>query len=192
MVTTYDGRTKEEWLKELEGVREFNRRHLLAMFAVLGIPETFLDVGCGDGGMVVTASALGVSAFGVDQLVENDNEIFFHHNLVDPFQLPQPVSLVTCLEVAEHLHSSAHAVLCDTLANNLAIGSGNFLVFTSAYPGQGGSAHLSERPAQYWHNEFALRHLNFRLDITRNLSLVWSNINSPLFYLAANVMVFEK
>lgn len=197
MVTLYDGRTQEDWEKELEASREFNVRHLLALFAMFGVPETMLDVGCGDGTMVRTAVMLGIRAYGVDQLQKSydpkstENNLF-HHNLVNPFRLPVQVKMVLCLETAEHLHESAHATLCETLVENLEPGRGNFLIFSAAYPGQGGNGHLSERPAQYWHKEFSLRSMNFRKDLTSQLALLWSNIGSPLFQLASNVMVFEK
>lgn len=197
MVTLYDGRTKEDWEKELESSREFNVRHLLALFSMFGVPDSMLDVGCGDGTMVKTARKLGVIAYGLDQLVsqlsiEEDEIFLFHHNLVNPFKLITQVKMVLCLETAEHLHESAHATLCETLVDNLEPGRGNFLIFSAAYPGQGGNGHLAERPAQYWHKEFSLRSMNFRKDMTSQLALLWSNINSPLFQLASNVMVFEK
>ena len=192
MVTLYDGSAREEWLAELVNAAPHNRRLLLALYAVLGIPEKHLDVGCGDGTMVRTALMLGVDAVGVDQLVEANSQHFYHHNLVDVFDLKHGFDLVTCFEVAEHLDPSAHASLCESLTANLAEGRGHYLVFTSAHPGQGGNGHLSERPAAYWHNEFSLRHLNFRRDLTTELALVWSNIDTPLYWMAANVMVFEK
>ena len=192
MVALYDGRLRTDWTAELLPSQEYNRRHLLALFALTGIPASYLDVGCGDGTMVRMARQMGVSAFGVDQLVEGDGDGFYHRNLVDRFILDNPVHLVTSFEVAEHLHESAHARLCDTLCENLKAGTGNFLVFTAAHPGQGGNGHLSERPAQYWHNEFFLRHLNYRKDVTTELALLWSHINSPLGYMAGNAMVFEK
>lgn len=191
-MATYDGRERDAWLEELGKVSADNVRHLLALFALLGIPESYLDVGCGDGSMVNAALRLGVRAFGVDQLVEKDTEVFFHKNLVDPFRLKRPVAMVTCFEVAEHLHESSHATLCETLAGNLEPGREHYLIFTAAYPGQGGNGHISERPAAYWHNEFSLRGLNHRRDLTINLALLWSNINSPLSFFPANVMVFEK
>lgn len=189
---TYDGVSREAWFDELKPQNEWNYRHLLAAFALLGEPDSMLDVGCGLGSIVEISHKLGVNAFGVDQLINYESDYFFHANLVERFRLDSQVNLVWCTELAEHLDSSAHAVLCDTLADNLQEGRGNYLVFSSAYPNQGGTGHLSERPAKYWQDEFSLRNLNFRRDLTVNLALLWSNIGSPLYWLAANVMVFEK
>ena len=49
----YDGTTREEWLNGLKETSEYNVRHLLSAFALMGIPKSYLDVGCGDGAMVV-------------------------------------------------------------------------------------------------------------------------------------------
>lgn len=195
MNNTYDGLTREMWHDELNPLSAWNTRHLMAAFAMLGIPATMLDVGCGDGTMVNTARALGCTAYGVDQLVEGTWGLhFFHHNLVDLFKLPEDkqVNMVICLEVAEHLHFTAHPTLCDTFHQNLLPGSGNFLIFSAAFPNQGGMGHVSERPSKYWLDELSLRGFNYRKDITVQLSLLWSNINSPLYWLASNVMLFEK
>lgn len=196
---TYDNISKDDWFLELEPQMSWNDRHALAAFSLLGIPKSLLDVGCGMGRVVHVADALGSDAYGVDQLITpredqwiQINNRFFHANLVEKFDLPEPVNMVWCTEVAEHLDPSAHATLCDTLCDNLAEGRGNYLVFSSAYPNQSGTGHVSERPAMYWKDQFALRNLNWRKDLTVNLALLWSNIGSPLYWLAANVMVFEK
>jgi hypothetical protein len=190
---TYDGYKHENWMNGLSETDEANARHILAAFARLGIPKSYLDVGCGTGAMVNTARKLGVEAYGVDQLVENGwPPYFYHHNLVDPFRLPvKPVELVTCFEVGEHLHESAHAQLCDTIANNLAYG-GNYLLFSAARPGQAGTGHCACRPAEYWHNEFLLRGLSYNAYMTMSLAHIFSILNTPLSYLWDNLIVFER
>jgi len=193
MKVTYDGFSHDLWTEGLNDSSLFNIRHLLCAFARLGIPKSYLDIGCGTGTMVNTARMLGVDAFGVDQLVEEGTwpSHFYHKNLVDYFKLPQEVELVTCIEVGEHLHESAHATLCDTICNNLAHG-GNYLIFSAARPGQGGTGHISCRPAEYWAQEFIARGLTQNLHLTMNLALLFSNINTPLNYWWDNLMVFEK
>lgn len=191
---TYDGVPPEKWMKDLTEMDGHNGRHILAAFALFGIPESYLDVGCGTGAMVKVAQKLGVVAYGVDQLVTPEwGAEFYHENLVNKFVLPDgPVDMVSSFEVGEHLDESAHATFCDTLCNNLKGGGNHFLLFSAARPGQGGTRHVACRPAEYWHNEMLLRGVSFNHFITLNLALLWSNIKSPLSYLADNLMVFEK
>jgi cyclopropane fatty-acyl-phospholipid synthase-like methyltransferase len=172
----------------------WNIKHLLSLFALFEVPAKFLDVGCGNGIMVKTARKLGCEAYGVDQLVEPDwPDYFFHKNLVDYFELQNgPVDIVTCIEVAEHLHESAHATFCDTICNNLAYGNNKFLIFSAARPGQDGTGHIATRPAHYWAEQFIMRGLTANDIMTMNLSLLWSRIKSPLNYFYDNLMVFHK
>lgn len=188
----YDGYSKANWFHGLSEFDVYNVKHLLALFALIGIPKSYLDVGCGTGIMVKTAEKLGVDAFGVDQLVDETwPKNFFHKNLVDRFELPQrPVELVTSLEVGEHLHETAHATYCGTLCDNLA--PHGLLVFTAARPGQGGTGHVALRPAEYWHYEFRIRGLAYQDNLTMNLALLWAKIQSPLNYMSDNLMCFEK
>ena len=187
----YDGRTRDSWIEELSAQYSWDVRHALAAFSLLGLPKSFLDVGCGLGMIVEFANRMVIDAYGVDQLAE-DTKHFKNVNLVNAFDLKKKFSMVWCIEVAEHLDASAHATLCDSLVRHLSEGRGNYLVFSSAYPNQGGTGHLSERPAKYWQDQFALRNLGFRKDLSVSLSLLWSHIDSPLFWLPANVMIFEN
>lgn len=188
----YDGYSREIWINGLTDTDKYNIRHILSLFALFGIPKSYLDVGCGTGIMVKTAEKLGVRAYGVDQLVDDTwASNFYHKNLVDRFELPErPVELVTSFEVGEHLHETAHATFCGTLCDNLA--PKGTLIFTAARPGQGGTGHVACRPAEYWHQEFILRGLAYRDDYTMNLALLWARIRSPLNYMTDNLMVFEK
>lgn len=192
-IQTYDGVLYETWMNGLDGTSMLNVRHILAAFALLGVPHSYLDVGCGDGAMVNAARLLGVEAWGIDQLVDDKTwpAYYLHRNLVDFTELPHQVELVTCFEVAEHIHESAHNTLCDTICSNLAAGQ-NYLLFGAARPGQGGAGHISNRPSEYWHQRFIERHLTYDGNLTMNLAAVWSRINSPLNYFYDNLMVFEK
>lgn len=188
----YDGFSKDLWLSGLTETDGYNVKHLLSLFALIGVPKSYLDVGCGTGAMVKTAEKLGVFAYGVDQLVDDTwPKNFFHKNLVDRFLLPGgPVELVTSFEVGEHLHESAHSTYAGTLCDNLL--PGGYLVFSAARPGQGGTGHVACRPAEHWHHEFQLRGVAYNGFMTMNLALLWSNIKSPLNYMWDNLIVFNK
>jgi len=192
-VTTYDNVPHEHWMNELNNVDRWNIKHILSAFSLFDLPESMLDVGCGNGTMVRIARKLGVDAYGIDQLVEPSWEpYFFHKNLVDLFILHLKVDIVISLEVAEHLHPSAHTTYCETLCNNLKEGVNKFLIFSAARPGQGGTGHISCEPASYWSHEFYLRGLTANDLMTSRLALLWSKIDSPLGHLSDNLMVFHK
>ena len=88
MTETYDDVPPGMWdgLAEMD---DYNIKHILSLFALIGIPESYLDLGCGTGIMVEMAQKLGVRAYGVDQLVDKDDprEGFYHANLVNKFIL---------------------------------------------------------------------------------------------------------
>lgn len=193
MRPTFDGQTAEEWIDGNSSMRPHNIKHILATFAYFGIPESFLDIGCGDGAMVEIARKLGVQAYGVDQIVQEDwPDYYFYRNIVDPFRLPSPVDMVFCAEVAEHIHETSHGHLMDTLTENMKSGVSAHLIFTAAHPGQDGTGHVATRPAVYWRRELTNRGLTYSRMDTLNLALLWSHIESPLGHLATNLQVFEK
>jgi len=196
-MTTYDGELHETWMNGLNRMDRWNIKHILALFALVEIPPVYLDVGCGNGRMVRTARMLGSEAYGVDQLVEPSWEpYFFHKNLVDYFTLPdgKKADIITCFEVCEHLHPSAHSTISDTLCNNLKQGTDKYLIFSAARPGQMGTRHIkgSCRTSDYWAEQFILRGLTANDMMTTRLALIWSKINSPLNYFSENLMVFHK
>lgn len=193
---TYDHIPPETWLDGLQKMDPYNIKHLLVTFAYFGIPESMMDVGCGTGIMVKTAQKLGVRAYGLDQLVHPDwgisGEGFYHQNLVDFWKAPEPVDIVFCIEVAEHLHASAHSTLCKTLCENIKEGPDHHLIFSAARPGQAGAGHIACRPNYEWHREMIANHMSWNKEATMNLALLYSNCRSPLDYFYDNLMVFSR
>ena len=199
MGVTYDGRPIEEWMDGLKEMDLNNIRHLLSLFGFLGIPESYLDVGCGTGIMVKIAQKLGVRSYGIDQLVDESDKVnwpdgFHHINLVDFWEAPEPVDVVTCVEVAEHIHPTAHATLCRTLCQNIKEGPDHYLIFSAARPGQLGAGHFPDacRPAEYWHEQMLVYNMHFDKEATMNLALLFSNTRSNLNYWWDNLIVFQR
>lgn len=183
-----------DWVKLLAPHDKWNEKHIMLAFSLFGIPQSYLDIGSGTGAMVNLAKKLGVEAYGVDQ-IERDNVNLFTHNLTEPMSVsalggPSLFKMVTSIEVAEHIPEESHDVFCDTIANH--VKREGILIFTSAHPGQDGEGHIGVKAAPYWRAKFHDRGLSFRFDYTTWLALLWSNINSPLFWLPANLQVFNR
>ena len=194
MTKLHDGRTQDAWVKELAKEDNWNERHALALFGLIGVQQTYLDVGSGTGAWVNIARKLGTRAWGVDQL-ERPEGYFFQADLREPFSLAKKcgksvVDLVTCFEVAEHLPPECDNYICDTCASH--VRQGGLLFWTSAYPGQGGHAHIGIRPNVHWHDKFHERGLTYVPILSRQIALLWSNIDSRLMYLSSNIQVFAR
>jgi len=200
----YDGNTANKWYAELMGDNNWVRRHLLSVFSLFDLPQSFLDVGCGTGMSVLTARQLGMDAFGVDQLIgsappgdwTHEEGWFSHADLRKPWNLtqiegaPSVVDMVISWEVAEHIPRDNAHIFIQTIASHVKIGG--MLIFTSAHPGQGGTEHIGIRPAHEWREMFHERGLTYRQDYTERLVVHWLGIRSPLMWLSSNVQIFVR
>lgn len=186
----------ESWFRSLEQYRPFNETAMLAVMAHLGVPDTMLDMGCGDGEMVRTAMAQGCAAFGIERntavfeegIADDLFELIFMRDLSRP--LPNnghTYDLVMCLEVAEHLPESA----ADVFVENVASRVGKYLVFSAAAPGQGGDGHINCQPQEYWRRKFESKGLVYEADKTAQLQETWRWTTGPMFWLPQNLQVFS-
>lgn len=177
------------WLAGLAEFDAYNVRHLLAMFALFGLPDSYLDVGSGTGAMVRAARQLGVEAWGVDRLPRPESWLL-ERDLAEPLDLQAQYRIVSCIEVAEHLPNQATEQLCFTLARHVRLGG--ILIFTAALPGQQGDGHQVLQPPVWWRERLTQQGLTYCHGLTVKLALLWSNIWTPLGHLPANLQVFSR
>jgi SAM-dependent methyltransferase len=151
-------------------------------------PRSVLDVGCGAGAWVRAYLEAGaVDVMGVDGPYLQAHQLLFTPSkfrtadVARPFTLGRSFDMAQCLEVAEHLDSSAAETLVDNLTAHAEI-----IVFSAAPPGQGGEHHVNERPYDYWRGLFENRGYAFH-DFVRPAILVrgdiepWYRYNTMLF-----------
>ena len=119
-------------------------------------PKTVVDVGCGIGTWLHVWQQHGINDYlGIDgdhvrNYLRIDHEKFSGANLEEKIKLNGKFDLVTCLEVAEHIHAKYAATLIASLCS-----LGDVIVFSAAIPGQGGTGHYNEQYPQYWVELFA-------------------------------------
>jgi len=133
------------------GAHSSARRILSVLLGALPI-RSVLDVGCGRGAWLAEWTRAGVDdVFGVDgghvdaARLEVPGEHFRALDVGRPFDLGRRFDLVQCLEVGEHLPSADARVLVENLVRH-----GSLVLFSAAVPGQGGEAHVNERPPSFW------------------------------------------
>jgi SAM-dependent methyltransferase len=142
-----------EWQR---GGADESARAMLPVVLDLVSPSSVLDVGCGTGVWLRTASDLGVTdIFGVDggagPLVIPE-ESFRRVDLEQPLDLGRRFDLVICMEVAEHLEPSRAESLVRDLCR-----AADVVLFSAAIPGQGKPGtgeHVNEQWQSYWANLF--------------------------------------
>jgi hypothetical protein len=129
--------------------------------------ESIVDAGCGSGAWIRTAIEEGLEkAYGIDltssiELI-NKNTDFKEYldsgriELIERDFVSNPISefpkadVAVCLEVLEHLPPSIAGSLVSRLTE-----SSDFVIFSAAQPGQGGTYHINEQELRYWVDQFA-------------------------------------
>jgi SAM-dependent methyltransferase len=121
-----------------------------------GTPTSLLDVGCGTGTWLAAAIQMGVPDVlgidGVDLTPEHllfPAERFMKVDLGSPVRLGRRFAAALCLEVAEHLESTAAMGLIDTLTAH-----SDLVVFSAACPRQIGQHHVNCQWPSYWQELF--------------------------------------
>lgn len=115
-------------------------------------PKSVLDVGCGDGtwlrqwGSDIELNGLE-GLHSKDLFVDSTYRVdFCDLNLgVPEHVLKKKFDLITCFEVAEHLKSESAELVVSQMCE-----LADVICFSCATPGQGGVAHINERPLAYW------------------------------------------
>ena len=168
----------------------WNRRLLCAIFMCFGVPESYLDVGCGTGAMVDFASMMGIDAWGLDIIYSQSRRVI-QHDLREKFNLHKNFDLVTCIEVLEHIESGYDGNVLESIANHTIPGS--ILVFSAAGPGQGGIEHVNLKLGSIWRTRLYDLGFSYRHDYTTKLQLAANLIPAPSRDLwIGNMQVFDK
>jgi hypothetical protein len=165
---------------------EWSSRCLLASFAYLGIPASLFDVGCGDGHLVRLAHKLGVESTGIDLNVKDSLQTIRAD--LTKYDISVPSELVICWELAEHLPAGKADKLCDILAESTL----RYLLFSAAIPGQSGSGHVNEQPHSYWKQKLCERGLSVNVNLTLQLTTVFSQVAPTTWWYGQNLLVFER
>jgi 2-polyprenyl-3-methyl-5-hydroxy-6-metoxy-1,4-benzoquinol methylase len=118
--------------------------------------RTFLDVGCGPGGMVRLARENGLAARGIDgdPLVSmlsglGSDELIEHDFSAGPVALEQDFDLAWSVEFLEHVDPQFQANYLSAFRR------AKFVFCTAAPPGKPGHHHVNCQPEAYWQAVFA-------------------------------------
>lgn len=119
-------------------------------------PRTVLDVGCGLGHFCKkfldagVEEVMAVDGYYLDpKLLCISKDYFRPVDLTKPFDFGRKFDLVISLEVAEHLPAHCADQFIECLVHH-----GNVILFSAAFPGQGGQNHLNEQWSRWWAKKF--------------------------------------
>lgn len=127
--------------------------------------RTAADFGCGLGCDVAMMASQGLKVYGLDGSEELRPYLLFHGDyrvgdLQEQLDL-EPVDLVWCREVAEHLPAGHAPTLVANVARHCRV-----CYFTAAHPGQIGSGHVNCQPREYWIDLFANEGMGVDVELT--------------------------
>lgn len=157
--------------------------------------KTFIDVGCGTGGMVNAAKLLGMNALGIegDSSVQKECEDVIIHDL-DNDIIPENVKrewdcMYTC-EVLEHISPD----IFDRTVSQI-VERSKMIVMTCAPPGWGGFHHVNEQEHRYWIEKFDKLGYRYDYDLTvecRNRSTMNLHRNVRKQFMKHRGLVFVR
>jgi len=122
--------------------------------------KSFLDVGCGPGGMVELASLNNLKAIGIDgdyslKRFSADNFVI-HDYTTGPLEMSELFDLIWSCEFVEHVEEKFVLNFLQTFKH------GKFIIMTFAPPNTPGHHHVNCKNEQYWID--MLQSINFKYD----------------------------
>jgi SAM-dependent methyltransferase len=155
--TKYSSVYDREFYARQVGNSSQSARLIVPLLMRLFGPKSVVDVGCGIGPWLRAFGEEGVAGLcGIDGNYVSRDELLFDpakfisKDLSRPFEVPGYFDLAMCLEVAEHLPTTAGRHLVHTITR-----AAPLVLFSAAVPGQGGSHHVNEQWPSYWRSLFA-------------------------------------
>lgn len=119
-------------------------------------PISIVDFGCGRGTWLHAFASLGgENLTGYDGSWNSQEKMidqkinFISSDLNQPINCGTKFDLAISLEVAEHLRPESADLFVESLTK-----AADVILFSAAYPGQGGTDHLNEQPQSYWAKKF--------------------------------------
>ena len=149
---------------------------------------SFLDIGCGPGGMVALAGMRGLQAVGVDGdwevPKERDTDIIIHDFTHGPAPLEREFDLGWSVEFLEHVEEKYQDNYMQAFARC------KYVVATAAPPGYPGHHHVNCQPQEYWHKVFDKYGFDYDDAITQRIRKQESTMQKP--FMQTTGMFFRR
>lgn len=151
--------------------------------------NSVIDVGCGVGAWLRAFSEAGARGpiKGMDGEYVNSDQLlidrteFVAFDLRKSISMPERFDLAVSLEVAEHLPTKrGPSFIADLIALS------DYVLFSAAIPGQGGTEHINEQWQSYWAELFA-QHDYVACDVIR--PKFWNNRSVDWWY-RQNIIIY--
>jgi len=157
-------------------------------------PKSVVDFGCGAGWILHYFNKLNVTDLkGLEickdsKLIasEDINEKISFMSLSENIDLGRQFDLTVSFEVAEHIDE----IYADVIVKNLCRHS-KIVVFSAAYPGQGGYGHINEQEFSYWRQKFEKEDFLWDETISSKIKSNWKKKNISMWYWK-NTNIFRK
>jgi len=138
--------------------------------------ETFLDIGCGPGGMIKAAADLGLRSVGIDGDYSIDrgsnNNFLIHDYTKGPAVIEEQFDVAWSIEFLEHVYEQ----YIPNFMHSFQLAK--FVVVTYAPPGWTGHHHVNLQEESYWIDKFQDYHFEYQQELTKHLRSV-STMNYP-------------
>jgi hypothetical protein len=127
--------------------------------------ESYLDVGCGPGGMCELAASKGLRVLGIDgdYTLNHKEKTIIHDYTFGPASITGQFDMAWSCEFLEHVEEQYMSHYMDSFQK------AKYVVCTYAVPGQWGHHHVNCQPMQYWKDCFAKYGFKFSASESMNL-----------------------
>ena len=150
--------------------------------------KSFLDIGCGPGGMVALANMRGLDALGIDGdwLVEKEREakILIHDFTTGPAPIYSGFDLGWSVEFLEHVEEKYQDFYMQAFAKC------KYVLATAAGPGHAGHHHVNCQPEKYWHEVFDKYGFDYDDEVTQRIRKQESTMQKP--FMQTTGMFFKR